>query len=113
MYKKNLLLIFLLFFFTKNNYGQEIDSRKHINHIHKTYEKELSLNKEQSKKIKQILLQYNPEIKKLINTKATRVKINKLIKLEVLEIFNILTREQFSMYKTLKKVLEENKKFRK
>ena len=49
----------------------------------------------------------------LINTKATRVKINKLIKLEVLEIFNILTREQFSMYKTLKKVLEENKKFRK
>ena len=113
MYKKFSLLIFLLFFFTKNNYGQEIDSRKHINKIHKTYKKELSLNKEQSKKIKQILLQYNPEIKKLINTKATRVKINKLIKLEVLEIFNILTREQFSRYKTLKKVLEENKKFRK
>jgi hypothetical protein len=88
MYKNFSLLIFLLFFFTKNNYGQEIDSKKHINQIHKTYKKELSLNKEQSKKIKQILLQYNPEI-------------------------NILTIEQFSRYKTLKKVLEENKKFRK
>ena len=38
MYKKNLLLIFLLFFFTKNNYGQEIDSRKHINKIYKKVE---------------------------------------------------------------------------
>ena len=41
MYKKFSLLIFLLFFFTKNNYGQEIDSKKHINQIHKTYKKEL------------------------------------------------------------------------
>ena len=113
MHKFFLLLIFLLFFFIKNSYGQEIDSKKHINKIHETYEKELGLSKEQSKKIKQILLQYNPEIKKLINTKATRIEINKLIKLEVLEIFNILTREQFSMYKDFKKVLEENKKFRK
>ena len=41
MYKNFSLLIFLLFFFTKNNYGQEIDSKKHINQIHKTYKKEL------------------------------------------------------------------------
>ena len=113
MYKKFSLLIFLLFFFTKNNYGQEIDSKKHINQIHKTYKKELSLNKEQSKKIKQILLQYNPEIKKLIDTKATRVEINKLVKLESLEIFKTLSREQFTEYKKLKKVLETNKRYRK
>ena len=54
MHKNFLLLIFLFFFFTKNSYGQEIDSKKHINKIHETYEKELGLSKEQSKKIKQI-----------------------------------------------------------
>ena len=36
-------------------------------------------------------------------------EFNKLIKLEVLEIFDLLTREQFKKYKNLKKNIEKNK----
>ena len=103
----------LFFFFTKDNYGQENNSKKHINKIHKVYKQKLILNKKQSKKIKEILWKYNSKIKDLIDSEATKIKINQLTKEETLEIYNILSREQFTEYKKLKKDIEEYKRYRK
>ena len=109
MCKKNILFLFLIFFCVNNNYAQEIDSKKHVSKIHKIYEKELDLNKSQSKVFKKILSKYNPKLRKVIDSKASKSEYNKLIKLEVLEIFDLLTREQFKKYKNLKKNIEKNK----
>ena len=113
MNKKLMFFLMLLFFFVKSNYSQEIDSKKHINKIHKVYEQKLILNKIQSKKIKEIFLKYNSKIKDLIDRKATKIEINQLTKLETLEIYNILSRKQFTEYKKLKKDIEEYKRYRK
>ncbi len=110
---KKILFLFLIFFCVNNNYAQEIDSKKHINKIHKVYEQKLILNKKQSKKIKEILWKYNPKIKDLIDDEATKIEINQLTKVETLEIYNILSREQFTEYKKLKKDIEEYKRYRK
>ena len=67
----------------------------------------------QSKVFKKILSKYNPKLKKLIDTKASRAEINKLTKLEVLEIYDLLTSEQFKKYKEVRKSLEKNKHYRK
>ena len=103
----------LLVFFAKSNYSQEIDSRKHINKIHKVYEQKLVLNKKQSKEIKEILWKYNSKIKDLIDVEATKTEINQLTKEETLEIYNILSRKQFTEYKKLRKDIEEYKRYRK
>ena len=109
---KKIGLFFILFLcFQGSNYAQNIHPKKKIITLLKEYQKELNLSKEQSKKIKTILLTYNPEITKLINSKASSFEINKLVKLESLEIFKILSREQFTKYKKLKKVLETNKRY--
>jgi|SaaInlStandDraft_1057018.scaffolds.fasta_scaffold77775_1 hypothetical protein len=113
MNKKLIFFLMLLFFFVKSNYSQEINSKKHINKIHKVYEQKLILNKKQSKKIKEILWKYNSKIKDLIDSEATKIKINQLTKEETLEIYNILSREQFTEYKKLKKDIEEYKRYRK
>mgnify|MGYP001567383252 FL=1 len=113
MIKKLILFMFFLFFFVNNNKAQEIDSRKHINKIHKIYEQKLILNKKQSKKIKEILWKYNSKIKDLIDSEATKIEINQLTKVETLEIYNILSRKQFTEYKKLKKDIEEYKRYRK
>jgi len=105
--------MFFLFFFVNNNKAQEINSRKHINKIHKIYEQKLILNKKQSKKIKEILWKYNFKIKDLIDSEATKIEINQLTKVETLEIYNILSRKQFTEYKKLKKDIEEYKRYRK
>ena len=110
---KKILFLFLVFFCVNNNYAQEIDSKKHITKIHKIYEKELDLNKSQSKVFKKVLSKYNPKLKKLIDTKASRVELNKLTKLEVLEVYDLLTSEQFKKYKEVRKSLEKNKHYRK
>lgn len=112
MLKRILLFVILFFSLLGSNYGQNINSEKKINTVLKKYQKELNLNKEQFKKFKIILLKYNPKITKLINSKASSFEINKLVKLESLEIFKILSREQFTGYKKLKKVLETNKRYR-
>ena len=110
---KKILFLFLIFFCVNNNYAQEIDSKKHINKIHKIYEQKLILNKKQSKKIKEILWKYNSKIKDLIDSEATKIEINQLTKVETLEIYNILSRKQFTEYKKLKKDIEEYKRYRK
>tara|TARA_B100000780_G_C20653942_1_gene260469 strand:+ start:132 stop:470 length:339 start_codon:yes stop_codon:yes gene_type:complete len=110
---KKILITASLIFIGVNITAQEIDSKKNINKVHKQYKKELKLTKIQSKNFKLILSQQNPKLNKLIDNKAPKIKINKQIKIESLEIFKILTRKQFSKYKELKKVLEEYKKYRK
>jgi predicted XRE-type DNA-binding protein len=111
---KKIGLFFVFFLCLQgSNYAQSTYPKKNITTVLKKYQKELNLSKEQSKKIKTILLTYNPEITKLINSKASSFEINKLVKLESLEIFKILSREQYTNYKKLKKVLETNKRYRK
>ena len=112
MLKRILLFVVLFFCLLGSNYGQNINPEKKINTLLKKYQKELNLNKKQSKKLKIILLKYNPKITKLTNSKASSFEINKLVKLESLEIYKILSREQFTEYKKLKKVLERNKRYR-
>ena len=110
---KKIGLFFVFFLCLQgSNYAQSTYHKKKITTVLKKYQKELNLSKEQSKKIKTILLTYNPKITKLINSKASSFEINKLVKLESLEIFKILSREQFTGYKKLKKVLETNKRYR-
>ena len=104
---KKILFLFLVFFCVNNNYAQEIDSKKHVTKIHKIYEKELDLNKSQSKVFKKVLSKYNPKLKKLIDTKASKSEFNKLTKLEVLEVYDLLTREQFKKYKEVKKIIRK------
>ena len=106
---KKILFLFLIFFSVNNNYAQEIDSKKHITKVQKIYEKELDLNKSQSKLFKKILSKYNPKLRKVIDSKVSKSEFNKLIKLEVLEVYDLLTREQFKKYKNLKKNIERNK----
>lgn len=113
MLKKNIIIFIFIFFSIYKNYAQKIDSKKHINKIHKLYENELNLNTIQSKKFKNILLKYNPIIKKLIDIKSNDIEINKQTKLESLEIYDIINREQFSKYKKIKQSIEEYKKYRK
>lgn len=111
MYKY--IFIIFIFFITNRNYAQRIDSKKHIYKIHKAYENELNLNAIQSRKFKDILLKYNSILKKLIDKKYADIEINKQIKLESLEIYDIVDREQFAKYKKLKRVIEAYKRYRK
>ena len=113
MCKKIFIIFIFIFFISNRNYAQRIDSKKHINKIHKLYKNELNLNTIQSEKFKNILLKYNPIIKKLIDTKSTNIEINKQAKLESLEIYDIINREQYAKYKNLKQVIEDYKSYRK
>ena len=58
---------------------------------------------------KKILSKYNPKLRKVIDSKVSKSEFNKLIKLEVLEVYDLLTRQQFKKYKNLKKNIERNK----
>jgi polyhydroxyalkanoate synthesis regulator phasin len=105
-------LLFIALFLSLNIYSQEIDSKKFINKIHKEYVEKLELNTKQSTDFKKVLKKYNSEIKKLIAKKSKTSEINKMIKLNDLAIYKILTRVQFAQYKTLKSKLEPLKKYR-
>ncbi|MBL4605593.1 MAG: hypothetical protein JKY02_08035 [Flavobacteriaceae bacterium] len=105
-------LIFLLFF-SLTLQAQKFDTKKYINSIHKKYEVALQLDKKQSKAFKRVLKTYNPEIKKLLSEKVTSREFNKKVKLHDLEVYRILTAEQFAIYKKIKIVLEEYKKYKK
>ncbi len=104
--------IFIALFLSFNLYSQEMDSRKFINKVHKQYVEKLSLTKEQSIDFKKALKKYNPEIKKLVAKKSNTTEINKMIKLNDLAIYKILTQKQFAKYKELKSKLEPLKKYR-
>ena len=67
--------------------------------ITKLYATELELDKTQSKQFKSILSKYNEELhNKNIDTRTFNAKL----KLQSLEIYNILSKEQFKTYKELR-----------
>jgi len=103
--------LIILLFFSLNIQAQKFESKKYINKIHKKYETELKLDKKQSIAFKKVLKTYNPQIKKLISNKVSSRDFNKKIKLHDLEIYKILTANQFTIYKKIKIELEEYKKY--
>lgn len=113
MKNRFIVSLVILLFFSQNLLAQKFDSKKHINAIHKKYEAELQLDKKQSIAFKKVLKAYNPEIKKMISKKVSAREFNKKIKLHDLEVYNILTKEQFATYKKIRAVLEEYKNYKK
>ncbi|MEQ6122608.1 hypothetical protein AAON49_00215 [Pseudotenacibaculum sp. MALMAid0570] len=112
MIKTPLLSLFFCLFVWTSIYAQEIDDKKYINKIHKEYVEKLGLNNNQTKGFKSILKKHNAILKTLLEQKKDTREINKQIKLLDLEVYKILTREQFSEYKRIKLQLEDYKKYR-
>jgi len=112
MLKKLILSLFFILFISISGYSQDIDSKKHINKIHKEYVEKLNLDKKQSIDFKKILKKYNPLLKKNIALKKKFNDLNEIIKLNDLEVYNILNQSQFAKYKELKLTLEPLKKYR-
>lgn len=110
MTRKLATIIFLLFF-SFSIQGQEVDSRKHINKVHKEYVSKLKLDSNQSKEFKSILKKYNPIIKDLIDKKSSKQEINNQIKLLDLAVYKLVNKEQFAEYKKIKLKLESFKKY--
>ncbi len=70
-----------------------------IKTITKIYSSELKLDKNQAKQFKSILTNYKEELyQKNLETKAFNAKV----KLQTLEIYNILSKEQFKTYLKLR-----------
>ncbi len=73
------------------------------------YLKELKLDRKQKKQFATVIKKYAPQL----SVKKLSVRdYNALMKEETLEIYGILSPEQFSEYKKLKKSIEPNKKYR-
>lgn len=99
-----LLSLALLSFF--NLYSQEENFKELV--IDK-YISELKLNDNAQKKITSILLKYKPLFEKV---PISNRDYNVLLKKEILEVYDILERSQFSDYKEIKKIIEPHKIYR-
>lgn len=73
------------------------------------YVHELKLDKVTKEKLNTVLEKYKPLFKKQFKSSQ---EFNALLKLEVLEIYEILDKDQFSVYNRVKKNIEPNKKYR-
>ena len=73
------------------------------------YTKELKLNAEQEKQFKEVLMKFATQFEEY---ESNAREYNALMKKETLEIYDILNREQFAVYKKLKQTIEPNKKYR-
>lgn len=73
------------------------------------YLKELKLDKDQAKQFKEILEKYAPQF---TQDGLKIIDYNSLMKQETLEVYGLLTPEQFAAYKKLKETIEPNKKYR-
>ena len=91
----------LLLLFSLISHSQEFDSKKHINKVHKEYVEKLKLDATQSKKFKKILKKHNPILKDLFDNKSSKKEINNQIKLMDLEVYQLVSKEQFSNIKRL------------
>lgn len=89
-----------------------MNSRKHINKVHKEYVKKLKLDTKQSDDFKNILKIYNPKIQELINQKSSHHKINRMIKTSIMEIYKVLKPEQFPIFNKIRLQVEPLKKYR-
>lgn len=109
---KRFLPFLLLLLFSFFAHSQEFDNKKHINKVHKEYVNKLKLDATQSKKFKTILKKYNPILKDLFDKKSSKNEVNSQIKLMDLEVYKLLSKEQFSKYKKVKLELESFKKYK-
>jgi ABC-type transporter MlaC component len=112
MIRKFLLTILLCFSISSYLWSQKIDSKKYINKVQKEYTKQLQLDENQSKKIKQILEEYNAKIQKLIDEKSSNENFNRMVKMSIGDIYSILNREQHAVFFKIKFKVEPLKKYR-
>ncbi len=73
------------------------------------YVSELKLDDKAQEEFTLVLLKYKPLFEKKYNNVGN---YNTLLKREVLEIYAILDRNQFSEYKKFREIIEPNKKYR-
>ena len=102
--KKLLLLVF--FFSVLNAFSQQIKPHKETC---ADYISILKLNEKQSEQFDKIYFTYK---EKLIKSSRDNSEFNKNNKLRDLEIYEILTPEQFKKYKEIKLKLEPNNVYR-
>lgn len=91
--------------------AQNTSSKEHIATINSAYSKALSLTEKQSQEFKTILIKYNKQLS-LLDSQENKQKYNKVLKLQDLEIYSLLTKEQFSKYKAIKTNIEPYKKYK-
>lgn len=110
--KKLFVLIVILSLVVCNVNSQEYSSKKHINKINKMYSKKLHLTKIQSEKFKKVLLVYNKKLEEVRSGENNKKIFNKLLKLQTIEIFNLVSSEQYALYKKILFELEPYKKYK-
>lgn len=93
--KKTLIILFL--FVSLSGFSQ--DNKNTQKEIVKTYSTELKLNTLQSEKLASILSAYK---EKLYNKNLSRNQFNATLKLQTLEIYELLSKDQFSSYLKLR-----------
>lgn len=102
--------VFILFLFSfiglYTSYSQE-EKFKEI--IIDKYVNELKLDDKAQLEFSKVLLKYKPLFEK---QQSDNREYNALLKREVLEIYEILNRDQFSEYKKIRKIIEPNKTYR-
>jgi len=103
---KNLLILVLFYLMSLSPVlSQEKNSLDLID----KYLKELKLDSKKEKQFALILEKFTPQ---LSNKELSVRDYNALMKLETLEIYDILSTKQFALYKKLVKSIEPNKKYR-
>ncbi len=103
--------VFVLFLFSflglYTSYSQE---KKFKELIIDKYVNELKLNDKAQVEFSIVLLKYKPLFEKEYPSVGD---YNALLKREVIEIYEILNKDQFSEYKKIRKIIEPNKTYRK
>ena len=92
--------------------GQEYASKNYINKINQSYTSALDLTKKESKEFREILLKFNQRLYEIDIAVSNSQLFNKILKLQTIEIFHLLTSEQFKKYKKLVFELEPYKKYK-
>lgn len=101
---KNTLILFMFLLFIIQINGQQYASKYHIDKINNAYTSSLELTKKESKEFRKILLKFNKELYKIDLKGDNKRLFNKTLKFQTIQIFQLLSSEQFSIYK--KSVLE-------
>lgn len=113
MKKTTTLILLFLFIGATPLAAQKLDSKKYLNNTFASYNKELKLSTEKAEKFKDILEKYNVQIAKLIKDKKdSPLNFNKVVKLQDLAVFNLLSGPEFTIYKREKAIIEPLKKYR-
>ena len=107
--KKSSVLVVLLLFISTIAYSQDYSDKKHIEQINKEYSQKLQLTANESKEFEQILLKYNHQLK---NAEQNKNLFNKILKMQTIAVFNLVSDEQYTHYKKLVLELEPYKTFK-